>query len=86
MSAEKDEQGLHPKGEAENEEVGYPAARRIETFGGGVEVRWAEDGGISLNGPLTYFIEFLKVTGLWSGSSRSAPCATRRPPSPSASR
>ena len=83
MSAEQDEQGVHPKGEAESTEVGYPAPRRIETFGGGVEVRWAEDGGMSLSGPLTYFIEFLKVTGLWERFVESCPLNYTSPNAPS---
>lgn len=85
MSAEKDEQSLHRKGEAEDPELGYPAARRIETFGGSVEVRWAEEGGMSLNGPLTYFVEFLKVTGLWERFVESCPLSYTSPNAPAKS-
>lgn len=82
MSTAKDGQGLHPEGEGEDRELGYPAARRIETFGGTVEVRWAEDGGMSLNGPLTYFIEFLKVTGLWERFVEGCPLSYTSPNAP----
>jgi hypothetical protein len=82
MSAEQDEQGLHRKGDGEDSEVGYPAPRRIETFGGSVEVRWAEEGGMSLNGPLTYFVEFLKVTGLWERFVASCPLSYTSPNAP----
>lgn len=85
MSEEKNGQGLHPTGEAANTELGYPAPRRIETFGGSVEVRWAEDGGMSLNGPLTYFIEFLKVTGLWERFVARCPLSYTSPNAPTKS-
>ncbi len=73
---------LHPEGEEEDRELGYPEARRIETFGGSVEVRWAEEGGMSLNGPLTYFVEFLKVTGLWERFVESCPLSYTSPNAP----
>ena len=82
MSEEKGGPVLHLKGEGEDAEVGYPAPRRIETFGGSVEVRWAEDGGMSLNGPLTYFVEFLKVTGLWERFVASCPLSYTSPNAP----
>jgi len=41
MSEEKSVPVVHPKGEEENPELRYPSPRRIETFGGSVEVRWA---------------------------------------------
>ncbi len=85
MSEEESGLGLHPKGEVENTELGYPAARRIETFGGGIEVRWAEDGGMSLNGPLTYFVEFLKVTGLWERFVEKCPLSYTSPNAPTKS-
>jgi hypothetical protein len=83
MKAETDEQRPDPKGELEKAEEGYPAARQIETFGGGVEVRWAEDGGLSLNGPLTYFVEFLKISGLWKRFVDRCPLSYTSPNAPS---
>ncbi len=50
---------VHPKGEGGEEELGYPARRKLETFGGVVEVEWEEDGAAGLPGGLVYFIEFL---------------------------
>lgn len=37
----------------------------METFRGPIQVRWEEDAGASMYGPLTYFIDFLKVSGVW---------------------
>lgn len=52
-------------GEAEPEPEEFPAVHRVETFGGTVQVKWEEDAGVSMHGPLTYFVEFLKVSGVW---------------------
>jgi hypothetical protein len=38
----------------------YPVARKLETFGGVVEVEWDPRGGMGMHGGLVYFIEFLK--------------------------
>ncbi len=46
MSEEKSGAVVHPKGKEENPELSYPAVRRIETFGGSVEVRWAARTGL----------------------------------------
>jgi len=42
-----------------------PAPHKIEAFGGTIKVRWEEDAGVSMHGGLAYFIEFLKISGLW---------------------
>lgn len=47
------------------EPEGFPAVHCVEAFNGPIQLRWEEDAGVSMYGPLTYFIEFLKVSGLW---------------------
>ena len=39
--------------------------KAIDTLGGKVFVRWDPDADVTAFGPATYFIEFLKVNGLW---------------------
>ncbi|MBL8238082.1 MAG: hypothetical protein JNM66_11715 [Bryobacterales bacterium] len=65
MSGSEQSKEVHPQGEGNREAEGLPAAHRVETFGGPIQVRWEEDAGVSMYGPLTYFIEFLKVSGVW---------------------
>jgi hypothetical protein len=65
MSGSEASKEVHPQGEGNREPEGFPAAHRVETFGGPIQVRWEEDAGVSMYGPLTYFIEFLKVSGVW---------------------
>lgn len=55
----------HPLGEEKWEPEGYPVPHRVETFGGPIQVQWEEEAGVSMHGPLTYFVEFLKVSGIW---------------------
>lgn len=61
----------------------YPAPHRVETLGGTVEVRWAEEAGMSMNGPLIYFIEFLAKTGRWKRFVETCPLTYRSPNAPS---
>jgi hypothetical protein len=56
---------VHPLGEGIEEAEEYPPVHRVDTFGGPVYVEWSGDAGVSMQGPLTYFIEFLKSSGLW---------------------
>jgi len=65
MSSSEETKTVHPEGEGKWEPEGYPPPHRVETFGGPIEVHWEEDAGVSMYGPLTYFVEFLKVTGVW---------------------
>lgn len=65
MSEVFDPKGLHPAGDEEEAALEYPGPHRVETLGGSVEVRWVEEPGLSMNGPLIYFIEFVNKTGLW---------------------
>jgi Transposase DDE domain group 1 len=39
--------------------------RALDTLGGKIFVRWDADAAVTAFGPVTYFIEFLKVNGLW---------------------
>lgn len=61
----EEQAALHPAGEENREPMAYPEPHRMETPGGPMYVRWEEDPGISGHGLLTYFIEFLHVSGLW---------------------
>jgi hypothetical protein len=65
MRAKKDMGRAHPPGEPTRDTESYPARRKLDTFGGVVEVEWEEDGAAGVHGGLVYFIEFLKVSGLW---------------------
>jgi len=55
----------HPKGELEPT-LGAPVEdTKLDTFGGRVDVLWDPKAEVTALGPLVYFIQFLKTSGLW---------------------
>ena len=54
-----------------------------QTAGGRVQVRWEADGAATPMGQLAYFIEFLTLTGLWSGWQDGCPLSYVSPNAPS---
>ena len=56
---------------------------RVRTAGGRVRVRREADGAATPMGQLAYFIEFLTLTGLWSGWQERCPLSYTRPNAPS---
>ena len=83
MSEELARQEAHPTGERQTEAESYPAPHRVETFGGSVQVSWSEESEVSLFGPLIYFVEFLRASGLWSRYVERCPLAYTSPNAPS---
>ena len=73
----------HPAGEAEDEALNYPAPHRVETPGGPVIVHWEEDPGITPHGSLTYFLEFLQISGIWEEFVAQCPLTYTSPNAPS---
>jgi hypothetical protein len=55
----------------------------VETVGGCVQVRWEADSAATPMGQLAYFIEFLTLTGLWSGWQEGCPLSYTSPNAPS---
>jgi len=74
---------VHPAGEGDRDELAYPAPHRVETMGGPMQVSWEEDPGISPHGMLTYFFEFLHVSGLWEDFVEQCPLRYTSPNAPS---
>jgi hypothetical protein len=54
-----------PQGEAEIAPAPAANPGAVETFGGKIFVRWDPAARVRVFGPVTYFIEFLKTSGLW---------------------
>ena len=54
----------------------------VQTAGGRVRVRWEADGAATPMGQLAYFIEFLTLTGLWSGWQDRCPLSYSSPNAP----
>ena len=82
MSEVKLRQGLHPPGDCRHEDFGFPEPHRVETMGGAMQVSWEEDPGISPHGMLTYFFEFLHVSGLWEDFVEQCPLRYTSPNAP----
>jgi hypothetical protein len=55
----------------------------VQTVGGRVQVRWETSGAATPMGQLAYFIEFLTLTGLWSGWQERCPLSYSSPNAPS---
>src|SRR3979409_656890 len=51
--------------------------KAVDTLGGKVFVRWDADAAVTAFGPVTYFIEFLKVNGLWQKWGEEGPLSYR---------
>lgn len=82
MSDSKGEKRLHPLGEENAEPLEYPPPHRVETPGGFVQIHWEEDPGISPHGMLTYFIEFLQISGIWKDFVEQCPLSYTSPNAP----
>ena len=55
----------------------------VQTAGGRVQVRWEANSAATPMGQLAYFIEFLTLTGLWSGWQERCPLSYTSPNAPS---
>ena len=55
----------------------------VQTAGGRVQVRWEADSAATPIGQLADFIEFLTLTGLWSGWQERCPLSYTSPNAPS---
>ena len=82
MGEEDESKAVHPAGEPKSERLAYPAPHRVETLGGPVQVRWVEDPGITPHGMLTYFVEFLKISGIWEEFVEECPLRYTSPNAP----
>jgi len=82
MSEVLDPRGVHPLGEPEDAVQSYPAPHKVETLGGMVEVKWEPEPGMTMSGPMIYFIEFLVKSGRWKRWVDSCPLEYQSPNAP----
>lgn len=82
MGEAKDREALHPTGERKSERLEYPTPHRVETLGGPMQVHWEKDPGISPHGMLTYFLEFLQISGIWEEFVEQCPLRYTSPNAP----
>jgi hypothetical protein len=79
--------GGHPMGEAKLKRLAAEemllSCAGVQTAGGRVQVRWETGGAATPMGQLAYFIEFLTLTGLWSGWQDQCPLSYASPNAPS---
>ena len=59
------QQRAHPLGESEGSINPVPAKSEVDTFAGKRHVFWDPNAQVTALGPVTFFIEFLKTSGLW---------------------
>lgn len=72
----------HPKGEQFEGLPSLPPAHRVDTFGGPMHVKREADSEVTTHGSLTYFVEFLKLSGLWEDWVRDCPLTYTSPNAP----
>src|ERR1700737_4525393 len=83
MSDEKAVIKIHPEGEPETGEMQPPeAALSLDTFAGKVQFRWAPDAEVSSLGQMVFFIEFLKISGLFENWVKDCPLQYSSPNAP----
>jgi hypothetical protein len=63
----------HPKGESVLAHVPPGEDTKLNTFGGRVDVLWDPKAEVTALGPLVYFIQFLKTSGLWESWVEDCP-------------
>jgi len=73
MSEEKRSGMVHPKGELARTWDDLIADDLLDTFGGRVRMEWDPSAKVTAFGPLSYFIHFLKTSGLWEEWVRLCP-------------
>lgn len=73
----------HPSGEQPSVVKGLPPEDvLIDTFAGRVHVEWDSDGAVTPLGQLPFFIDFLKVGGLFDSWEADCPLVYRSPNAP----
>lgn len=55
--------------------AGQPGAIALDTFGGRIHVEWDPAAAVTPLGQLPFFIEFLKVSGVFEGWMADCPLA-----------
>jgi hypothetical protein len=65
MPDEFDAMEVHPPGDLEWLGSGSGGGTHLETYDGRVHVEWDPSAKVTAFGPLSYFVHFLKTSGLW---------------------
>src|ERR1035438_8059444 len=74
MSDEKAVVQVHPEGERPAEGIQpAEATTSLDTFAGKIQFKWVPDAGVSSLGLMPFFIEFLKVSGLFENWVEDCP-------------
>lgn len=77
MSSEEESIAIRLLGEMERVEdevlEAGEAGTSVDTFAGRVQVKFAPDAAVSTLGLMTFFIEFLKTSGLFEGLVEDCP-------------
>src|SRR5712691_346908 len=83
MSDEKALSKIHPEGEPETGEMQpRETALSLDTFAGKILFRWAPDAEVSSLGQMAFFIEFLKISGLFENWVKDCPLQYTSPNAP----
>jgi len=69
-------------GEQNLQSVGRPSRVAVDTFAGRIHVEWDPDAAVTPMGQLPFFIEFLKVSGLYDSFANECPLRYTSPNAP----
>ena len=83
MDQERALPAVHPAGEpAPVVGPGFPGAETLDTFAGTVKVEWDRSSPLTPLGQAVYFIEFLKVSGVFDALNADCPLHYTSPNAP----
>ena len=83
MSEDKALDEIHPLGEGESGgDAPLTTSTTLETFGGKIQVKWVPEGAVSALGQMAFFIEFLKIGGLFDAWVNDCPLKYTSPNAP----
>ncbi len=69
-------------GERDLQVISEPSRVAVETFAGRIHVEWDPDAAVTPMGQLPFFIEFLKVSGLFEALLADCPLRYASPNAP----
>lgn len=83
MGQDREQLPAHPAGEQPLiEQVVHSAAAIVDSWAGPVRVEWDDTAALTPHGQIPFFIDYLKVAGLFDGLVADCPLAYRSPNAP----
>jgi hypothetical protein len=82
MTSGDEQESIHPLGDGEPAPEGVPPIHRVKTFDCPVQMEWLDEAGMSMHGPLSFFVEVLQGSGVWERFVAECPLRYSSPNAP----